>query len=218
MVSANDTMAGGIIASLADNGLDGKVPVTGQDASVEGLQRILAGTQCMTVYKNTALEAKAASDLAIALINGDDAGAEALATGSVKDTETGKDVPSALATPQAIFQDSVKTSIADGFQKASDVCTGDFAALCTKYGVEVGRRHESATRPRFGGGWAAPSGRQRVHRQGPEEETTRVHDDTGGDPPGRPRRDRCCACAASTRASAPCTSCAASTSTSPPAG
>ena len=71
VVSANDTMAGGIIARLKANGLAGKVPVTGQDASVEGLQRILAGTQCMTVYKDTNLEAKAASDLAIALINGD---------------------------------------------------------------------------------------------------------------------------------------------------
>jgi D-xylose transport system substrate-binding protein len=55
VVSANDTMAGGVIARLAANNLDGKVPVTGQDASVEGLQRILAGTQCMTVYKNTEL-------------------------------------------------------------------------------------------------------------------------------------------------------------------
>jgi D-xylose transport system substrate-binding protein len=136
VVSANDTMAGGIIARLAANGLAGKVPVTGQDASVPGLQAILKGTQCMTVYKDTNLEAKAASDLAIALINGDQAKADSLATGSVKDTVTGKDVPSALATPQAIFQDSVKTVISDGFQKASDVCTGEYAALCKKYGVQ----------------------------------------------------------------------------------
>ena len=104
MVSANDTMAGGIIARLKANGLDGKVPVTGQDASVEGLQRILAGTQCMTVYKDTNLEAKAASDLAIALINGDKDKAASLATGTVKDTELGVDVPSALATPEIDLQ------------------------------------------------------------------------------------------------------------------
>ena len=48
---------------------------------------------------------------------------------------TGKDVKSALATPEAIFQDNVKKVISDGFQKASDVCTGAFAAACTKYGV-----------------------------------------------------------------------------------
>ena len=81
VVSANDTMAGGIIARLKANGLAGKVPVTGQDASVEGLQAILAGNQCMTVYKNTNLEADAASKLAIALIKGDKAAADALANG-----------------------------------------------------------------------------------------------------------------------------------------
>ncbi len=60
VVSANDTMAGGIIARLTQDGVAGKVPVTGQDASVGGLQQVLAGNQCMTVYKNTNLEAQAA--------------------------------------------------------------------------------------------------------------------------------------------------------------
>ena len=78
-------MAGGIIARLKANGLAGKVPITGQDASTGGLQQILAGNQCMTVYKNTDLEAGLASKLAIDLINGDTAGADALATGSVTD-------------------------------------------------------------------------------------------------------------------------------------
>ncbi len=134
VISANDTMATGIIARLAANGLDGKVPVTGQDASVDGLQHILEGSQCMTVYKNVALEAKAASDLAIALINGDDA--SSLATGEVEDTETGEMVPSALATPQAVFFDNVKDVIADGFQSKEDICGGNFAKLCDEAGVE----------------------------------------------------------------------------------
>ena len=136
VVSANDTMAGGIIARLKANGLAGKVPVTGQDASVEGLQRILAGTQCMTVYKDTNLEAKAASDLAIALINGDKDKAASLATGTVKDTELGVDVPSALATPEIIYKDGVAKVISDGFQSADDVCTGAYAKLCTENGVQ----------------------------------------------------------------------------------
>jgi D-xylose transport system substrate-binding protein len=135
VVSANDTMAGGIIARLKAVGEAGKVPVTGQDASVEGLQRVLNGTQCMTVYKDTNLEAKAASDLAIALINGDTAAADALVTGSVKDTETGEDVLSVLATPESIFKDGVAKVISDGFQKKEDVCTGAFAKLCTQNGV-----------------------------------------------------------------------------------
>ncbi len=136
VVSANDTMAGGIIARLKANGLDGKVPVTGQDASVEGLQRILAGTQCMTVYKDTNLEAKAASDLAIALINGDKDKAASMATGKVKDTELGVDVPSALATPEIIYKDGVAKVIADGFQSKEDVCTGEFEKLCADNGVK----------------------------------------------------------------------------------
>ncbi|CAN5141411.1 substrate-binding domain-containing protein [soil metagenome] len=133
IVSANDTMAQGIIARLSANGLNGQVPVTGQDASVEGLQAILAGDQCMTVYKAIEQEANAAAELAIALINGEDA--EALATGSVTDTVLDVEVPSVLETPQAIFRDNVKDVIDDGFQEASDVCTGQFQAACEELGI-----------------------------------------------------------------------------------
>jgi D-xylose transport system substrate-binding protein len=134
VVSANDTMAQGIIGRLKANGLNGKVPVTGQDASKEGLQAILTGDQCMTVYKAIKKEADAASTLAIALIQGKDAAS--IASGKVTDTVLKKDVPSALQTPQAIFKDSVKDVIADGFWKASDICTGAFAAACTAAGVK----------------------------------------------------------------------------------
>lgn len=136
VVSANDTMAGGIIARMKDNGTAGTVPVTGQDASVEGLQNVLAGYQCGTVYKDTNLEAKAASDLAIALISGDTAAADALVTGSVPDTETGEDVPSVLATPVWITADKVQTVIDDGFQKAADICVDEFKKACEEYGVK----------------------------------------------------------------------------------
>jgi len=136
IVSANDTMAGGIVARLKANGLAGKVPVTGQDASIEGLQRVLGGTQCMTVYKNTNLEADLASKLAIAVIKGDKAAADALATKTVKDTTTSQDVKSALATPESIGDAAgVKKVIGDGFQKASDVCAGAYAKLCTAAGI-----------------------------------------------------------------------------------
>jgi D-xylose transport system substrate-binding protein len=133
VVSANDTMAGGIIARLKANKLNGKVPVTGQDASQAGLQAILSGDQCMTVYKAIKKEADAASQLAIALIQGKDA--SSIATGTVQDTVLKKDVPSALETPQAIFKDNVKDVIDDGFWKASDICTGAVAAECTKLGI-----------------------------------------------------------------------------------
>jgi D-xylose transport system substrate-binding protein len=133
VVSANDTMAGGIIARLKANGLNGQVPVTGQDASVEGLQAILAGDQCMTVYKAIKKEADAAAELAIALINGEDA--SSLADGSVTDTELGQEVPSVLEEPQAIFKDNVKDVIDDGFWTAEEICTGEFQAACSEAGI-----------------------------------------------------------------------------------
>jgi D-xylose transport system substrate-binding protein len=133
VVSANDTMAGGIIARLKANNLAGKVPVTGQDASVAGLQAILAGQQCMTVYKAVKKEADAASQLAIALIKGQDAAS--LASGKVTDTVLKKDVPSALETPVSITKANVKDVITDGFQKASDVCTAAYAAACKTAGI-----------------------------------------------------------------------------------
>jgi D-xylose transport system substrate-binding protein len=136
VVSANDTMAGGIIARMKANGTAGQIPVTGQDASVEGLQNVLLGYQCGTVYKNTNLEAKTASDLAIALINGDTEAANALATATVPDTETGQDVPSALATPVWITPDKVQQVVTDGSASASDICTGAVAKACDKYGVK----------------------------------------------------------------------------------
>ena len=133
VVSANDTMATGIIARLKANGLNGKVPVTGQDASTPALQAILSGDQCMTVYKAIKKEADAASSLAVALAKGEDG--SSLASETVTDTVLKKEVPSALQTPEAIFKDSVQKVVADGFAKASEICTAEFAAACSSAGV-----------------------------------------------------------------------------------
>ena len=73
VLAANDGLGGAAIGVLEANGQAGKVPVTGQDATVEGLQNVLAGTQCMTVYKSAKLEAGALADAAIALVNGEEA-------------------------------------------------------------------------------------------------------------------------------------------------
>ena len=135
VVSANDTMAGGIIARLKANSLNGKVPVTGQDASDEGLNAILVGDQCMTVFKNTDLEAKAASDLAIALLK-NDGSADALATGEVEDTVLKVKVASSLATPEMIFKDNVQDVLDTGYTTAAKVCTGDAAAVCAAQGIK----------------------------------------------------------------------------------
>jgi len=135
VVSANDTMAGGIIARMKTNGLAGKVPITGQDASDAGLQEILAGAQCMTVFKNVALEAKAASDLAIAVLK-NDGSADALATGTVQDTVLNVAVKSALATPEAVYKSNIKDVFDAGYTTAAKVCTGAYAAMCTAAGIQ----------------------------------------------------------------------------------
>lgn len=131
VLAANDGLGNAAISVLKKNKLNGKVPVTGQDATVQGLQNILAGDQCMTVYKAVKQEADATAELAIALAQGK----KPAATGTVKDTETNKDVPAVLLTPKAIFFDSVKDVVADGFVAKDELCTADFAAKCTEAGI-----------------------------------------------------------------------------------
>ena len=130
---ANDGMAQAVIQVLKKNGLNGKVPVTGQDATPDGLRSVLVGDQCMTVYKAVKKEAAAAAEAAVAIIKG----GSAQTTGKVTDPQTKRDVPSVLLTPVAITATNVKTVVADGFVKASDICTTDAAkAACTKNGVQ----------------------------------------------------------------------------------
>ena len=131
VLAANDGLGGAAISILEGAGQDGKVPVTGQDATVEGLQNVLAGTQCMTVYKSATQEAGALADVAIALVNGEDADV----TGSTVDSSDDSEVPSILLEPQSITKDNVGDVIADGGQKAEDVCTGSFADLCAEAGI-----------------------------------------------------------------------------------
>lgn len=136
VAAANDGLAGAAISVLARNGLAGKVPVTGQDATDEGLQRILLGTQYVTVYKAVKKEADAAAELAIALAKGDSAAADALATGKVQDTVSNTEVPSVLLEPQPIYKDTVKDVIADGFTTVDKVCTTDaLKKACTEAGI-----------------------------------------------------------------------------------
>jgi D-xylose transport system substrate-binding protein len=127
VLAANDGLGNAAIAVLKRNKLNGKVPVTGQDATVQGLQNILAGDQCMTVYKAIKQEADGAAELALALAKGQPVSGLA----SVKDSVSGKDVPAKLLVPRAIFQDNVKDIIDDGYVTKEELCKDAFAALCT---------------------------------------------------------------------------------------
>ena len=125
-VAANDGLGGAVIAALANQGL-AYIPVTGQDATVGGIQNVLAGRQSMTVYKAIKAEAEAAASLAIALLKGMDT--SAMATGSVNNGTN--DVPSVLLVPVSVTKDNVaETVIADGFRTWEEICVGDFAAFC----------------------------------------------------------------------------------------
>ena len=134
VISANDTMAGGIVTVLENNGVAGEVPVTGQDASDEGLQRVIAGTQCGTVFKDVNLEAEAAANLAIAIVKGDGS-ADDLVNGEVEDTETGEMVKSVFATPVWVTKDNVQDVFDAGYTTPDKVCTGDVAAACEELGI-----------------------------------------------------------------------------------
>ncbi|HSK26554.1 MAG TPA: substrate-binding domain-containing protein [Jiangellales bacterium] len=137
VAAANDGLGGAVISVLDRNGLAGTIPVTGQDATDEGLQRVLLGTQCMTVYKAIKKEADAAAELAIALAGGDTEAADALATDTTEDSESGEQVPSVLLEPQAIFKANVKDVVADGFTTADKICTTpELQTACTENGVQ----------------------------------------------------------------------------------
>jgi len=133
--AANDTTGGAAIAAMKSAGVDPqKVPVTGQDAELAGIQRIVAGDQYMTVYKAYKPEAEGAAELAFALLQG-----KQPPSGLVNDkTNNGtKDVPSAILKPVAVTKDNVMdTVVKDGLWKVSAICTGQYAAACKKAGIQ----------------------------------------------------------------------------------
>ncbi len=131
VLAANDGLGNSAISAIKARKLK-QIPVTGQDATPQGIQNILSGDQCMTVYKAVKKEADAASKLAIALATGKQPEA-GLVNGKTNDTA--RDVPSVLLTPEAITKDNVKAVFDDGFLKPSEVCVGKYASLCTKAGI-----------------------------------------------------------------------------------
>jgi D-xylose transport system substrate-binding protein len=135
VVAANDGLAGAVITVLKKYQLNGKVPVTGQDATADGLKAILTGDQYMTVFKPIKQEAEAAAKLAAALAKGDKAGADKLATDTEKDPVGNRDVKSVLLEPFLITKDNVKRVIDEGYVKADEVCTGDLQATCAQLGI-----------------------------------------------------------------------------------
>lgn len=121
VLAANDGLANAAVQALLSREQAG-IPITGQDATVEGLQNIVLGNQCMTVYKAIVAEAQAAAELAVALLNGE----EPAVDGAVDNGS--KEVPSVLLEPTAVTVDNIMdTVVADGFRTVEEICTGDAA-------------------------------------------------------------------------------------------
>jgi D-xylose transport system substrate-binding protein len=134
--AANDGTAGGAIAALKGAGINPQdVPVTGQDAELAAIQRILAGEQYMTVYKPIKPLADDAATLAVAVINGEDPADSEVINGT--ENNNTEDVPTAITDTIPVFKDNVKdTVVKDGYWSAQEICTAQFAQDCKDAGIE----------------------------------------------------------------------------------
>ncbi|MEU1049564.1 sugar ABC transporter substrate-binding protein [Streptomyces sp. NPDC048376] len=131
--SANDGMAGGIITALKAAGI-ANVPVTGQDAELAGVQRIVTGEQYMSVFKSYPKEAETAAEMAVALAKGESL--DSIANDKV-DSATAKDIPAVIVPVVSLTKDNIKeTVIKDGFYTIDEICTDKYKAACDKIGLK----------------------------------------------------------------------------------
>jgi D-xylose transport system substrate-binding protein len=132
--AANDDTGGGAIAAMKSAGINPEErPTTGQDATVAGLQRVIAGQQYMTVYKAIKPQASASAEIAVALAEG-----KPVPQGQITDqVDNGKTkVPSVIFEPVAVTKDNIKqTVIKDEFASADELCTGAYAQACKAAGI-----------------------------------------------------------------------------------
>lgn len=116
VIAANDATAGGAIEALNEYGLAGQIPVAGQDADLAGVQRIVAGTQTMTVYKPIRMLTQKVAEIAVAMAKGENV------TANQQVNNGKKEVPSVLLPPIAVNIDNLEsTVIEDGFHTTEDV-------------------------------------------------------------------------------------------------
>jgi D-xylose transport system substrate-binding protein len=134
--AANDGNAGGAIAAMKSNGVNPKkIPTTGQDAELAGVQRIVAGDQYMTVYKAIKPQAEIAAQLAVDLLQ--DKRPNARTINVQTPNGSAGDVPSVIFDPVAVTVDNINdTIIKDKFWTAAQICTGQYAAGCKSAGIQ----------------------------------------------------------------------------------
>lgn len=126
VVAANDGTAGGTIAAFKAAGINPNPPVSGNDATVAGLQLIIAGDQYNTISKPSEIVGGAAAEVAAKLLKGEVPEASDQLFGS----------PSKLYTPTLVTQDNLKAEIFDKkINTAADLCTSEYTAACQKLGL-----------------------------------------------------------------------------------
>jgi D-xylose transport system substrate-binding protein len=136
-VTPNDDNANAVIAYLQSKAIKAnRFPTTGQDASKSGLQNILKGYQCGTVYKPIYLEAQAAAAIALYLRAGQTP-PSSLVNATTKDTQTNTDVKSTYLTPTWVTVGNIEdTVVKDQAVKVTDICVADTQAACTANGIK----------------------------------------------------------------------------------
>ncbi|WP_405720513.1 substrate-binding domain-containing protein [Streptomyces sp. NBC_01537] len=133
VLAANDAIATGVIAALKSARVGELPPVTGQDAQLDAVQRIVKGEQYMTVYKPFGAEAEAAAAMAVALGRGEDLGEVATTT---TDSPTTRHIPSVLLTPSAVTVGNIEqTLVKDGVYTVDQICTPKLRSACDKAGL-----------------------------------------------------------------------------------
>ncbi|MFI8243031.1 sugar ABC transporter substrate-binding protein [Streptomyces sp. NPDC085866] len=134
--AANDGMAGGVIKALKAAGVTNLPPITGQDAELDAVQRVIAGEQYMSVYKSYPDEAEAAAQMAVTKVQGKDIQFDALTQDKV-DSPTSKAIPSKLVQVSPLVKSSIKdTVIADGIYTIDEICTPKYKAACAAVGLK----------------------------------------------------------------------------------
>lgn len=136
VVTPNDDNANAVIAVLKSNKIPAKkFPTTGQDASLPGLQNILTGYQCGTVYKPIYLEAQAAAALALFLRAGITP-PSTLVNAKTTDSKISKDIASVYTTPIWVTSENMNSTVVkDGAVTKDKLCAGAVASACTAAGI-----------------------------------------------------------------------------------
>ncbi len=120
VVSENDGMASGVVAALKAQGLDGTVPVSGQDGDLAAINRVAMGTQTVSVWKDSRALGKVAAEAAVALADGKDAAGTAMFNGGKKKVE----MKSILLAPTPITKDNISAVIDAGWISKDKACAG----------------------------------------------------------------------------------------------